>query len=260
MEIRDQRGLIAVTGAAELRVAQSDVEILSIEAVPTIYVAGTSHVFTSFIGYAPAELIVHDNEAKVWEVKRCSAKYHHHGECEAITPGNAARFFCDFYELPVKDGSCELLKRTDTRYRDYYSGEYDYSPGRTVTATDWAPIERIVCGNALHLCARMSQSKQWHKEGRLLRCRVALEDMCIFPYNICQVRCRQVYVVEELEEDRGPAVPGTASGRLVAGSKWTQCAGCHLEFRADGSMVPPGWRCASCREKAEAAGGGREGM
>ncbi len=198
--------LLVITQPEDLHLTDSNAEVLCVGVAPIIHVRGTSRIFTSFIGSTPATVIVHGTEAKVWEVKRCGAVYHHHGRCEDINPQNSALFFCDFYSVPTEDGVSELrrrvqlLKRVNEQFHDYYSGKYDYSPGKTVTAADWVPIDRIVCGNALHLCATIPQSKQWNEGGRLVRCSVALKDLCVFPYNISQVRCRQVDVIEEVME------------------------------------------------------------
>lgn len=199
-EITERDGLLVVTTPHPLCVMGSNLEIVTVEVAPEIHVYGASHVVTSFIGRVSGQIIVHGKVPKIWEIRRCGARYHHGGRYEDITGENSALFFCDFYRLPVKNGACNLLKRVDENFRDYYSGEYDYSPGRTVVAADWVPIDRIACGNALHLCATIAQSKQWNEGGNLLRCRVALRDLCVFPYNICQIRCRKVRVIEKITE------------------------------------------------------------
>jgi hypothetical protein len=168
---------------------------LIITLTPEIIVEDGERVFTSFIGKSPANLVVNKN-AKVWEVIRCGARYHHNGICEDINAQNSAIFFCDFYDLPVRQNTwCKLYKRVKDDFSDYFSGTYKYYPGETVTALDWVSNERIVCGNALHLSATREQSLQWNEGGKLLKCEVNLRDMCVFPYNITQVRCREVQVL-----------------------------------------------------------------
>ena len=155
-----------------------------------IIIGDGERVFTSFIGKQPANTIVSPT-AKVWEVIRCGARYHHDGKCENITKENAVAFFCDFYDLEIKSGDIvELWKRVRDDFTDFFSGTYEYLPGEKVTATDWIPNDRIVCGNGLHLAPTKELSELWNEGGRLLKCEVARKDMCIFPYNITQVRCR----------------------------------------------------------------------
>lgn len=151
----------------------------------------------SFIGNKPGNIHFHP-DSKVWNVCRCYAEYIRNGVIERVTRENSARLFCDFYGLNVNNGICHLYKRVRSDYRDYFSGEYDYSPGNVVTAIDWIDNERIVCGNALHLCATIRQSSQWNEGGKLLLCSVRTSDMCVFPYRINQVRCREVVVIEDI--------------------------------------------------------------
>lgn len=168
----------------------------SITFEPDIIVGPGECIFTSFIGKHPAKLQV-DETAKVWEVVRCGARYHRGGQVKDINKDNAVFLFCDFFNLKIEMEKIELWKRVKDDFTDFFSGEYKYFPGTVVTAHDWIPNERIVCGNAIHLAPTKELSEQWNEEGRLLKCIVALEDICIFPYNISQVRCRQVQVKEE---------------------------------------------------------------
>ena len=161
-----------------------------------VVVRDNQRVVTSFIGKSPIELTVEGKDAKVWEIIRCGARYHHDGICDIITTENSARFYCDFYNLEVRNNKfVKLYKRVKDDFTDYFSGKYIYLPGTTVIAKDWLMNERIVCRNALHLCATKEQSNQWNEGGKLLKCEVELKDMCIFPYNISQVRCKKVDVL-----------------------------------------------------------------
>lgn len=76
--------------------------------------------------------------------------------------------------------------------------EKEYSIGSIVIAHDWIQNSRIVCGNALHLAPTKELSEQWNEGGRLLKCSVFVSDMCVFPYNISQIRCRSVAVLHEV--------------------------------------------------------------
>jgi hypothetical protein len=158
-------------------------------------------VYTSFIGKKPASLIV-SPEAKVWEVIRCSAYYHHGGIKEEVSKENILRCFLDFFEIPVVNGCCFLYKRVKNDFSDYYTGTYKYYPGSTVTASDWIENDRIICGYGLHLAPTLELSKMWNEGNgsRLLLCKVAASDISIFPYRIVQARCRQVSVEKEIEE------------------------------------------------------------
>lgn len=193
--IRGGNTLVPVIQDTELSIVDSRIEVIVINCSATIRIEGTSRVFTSFIGETQPIVQVQGTSPLVWETVRCGSKVHHDGICDAVCPTNSSHLFCRFYELPVKNGFCELFKRVDEEYHDYFSRRLTYSPGTTVVAEDWSPNERIVCGNALHLCATREQSDQWNEGGKLLMCRVALKDMCVFPYNVQQVRCRKVYVI-----------------------------------------------------------------
>jgi len=92
-------------------------------------------VFTSFIGKEPATLKV-SPEAKVWEVVRCAAYYHHDGIREQVVRENAVNCFLNFFGIPVVDGFCTLYKRVKSNFIDYYTGDYLYLPGMVVTAAD----------------------------------------------------------------------------------------------------------------------------
>lgn len=158
-------------------------------------------VFTSYIGEKSATLLV-SPEAKVWEVMRCAAFYHHNGIREEVSKENITACFLDFFDIPVVDGFCSLYKRVQADYSDYYTGTYKYHLGSIVTAADWIANDRITCGYGLHLAPTLELSKIWNEgpESRLLLCRVAIDDMSIFPYKIVQVRCRQAIVIRELQE------------------------------------------------------------
>jgi len=159
-------------------------------------------VFTSFIGKEPATLKV-SPEAKVWEVVRCAAYYHHDGIREQVVRENAVNCFLNFFGIPVVDGFCTLYKRVKSNFIDYYTGDYLYLPGMVVTAADWIDNDRITCGYGLHLHPTLELSRIWNEGNgsRLLLCKVAIEDMSIFPYKIVQVRCRQIEVLREVQED-----------------------------------------------------------
>ena len=152
--------------------------------------------FVSFIADQPPR-IYGSHRSKVWQVMRCYARYSHSGSWEHITPENSAYFFCHFYDIPIKDGKCLLYKRVRRDYTDYFSGKYSYAIGSIVTALDWDCNPLIVCGRALHLAPTIDLSAQWNEDGRLLLCEVDLKDMSVFPYNISQVRCRSVLVLQE---------------------------------------------------------------
>jgi len=156
-------------------------------------------VFTSFIGKNPATLIV-SPKAKVWEVVRCSAFYHHDGIREEVFRENAVECFLDFFGILVVDGFCSLYKRVKSDFSDYYTGKYSYHPGAIVTAVDWVDNDRITCGYGLHLAPTLELSKIWNEGvgSRLLLCKVAIKDISVFVYRIVQLRCRQVEVLSEL--------------------------------------------------------------
>jgi hypothetical protein len=158
-------------------------------------------VFTSFIGKKPATLIVNP-EARVWEVVRCSAYYHHDGIRDEVNKENILECFFGFFGIPTTKGFCTLYKRVKADFSDYYTGSYKYHPGATVTADDWIANDRITCGYGLHLAPTIELSRMWNEGAgsRLLLCRVAINDISIFPYRIVQVRCRQVFVEKEIED------------------------------------------------------------
>jgi hypothetical protein len=154
--------------------------------------------FITFLGRTPPPVLVAYG-AMLWRVLRCGAELHIGLNVQTITEENSARLFCLFHGLDVTDnGTTILYKRVRDDFTDYFSGSLRYEVGRSVTAPDWVANPRIVAGNALHLAPSLELSRQWNEGGRLLKCRVALSDMCVCPYNPTQVRCRRVDVLEEV--------------------------------------------------------------
>ena len=85
--------LLLITLPETLDLADANEEVLCVGVAPTIHVRGTSRIFTSFIGSTPAEVIVHGTEARVWEVRRCSAVYHHQGGYDELDTKCSALFY-----------------------------------------------------------------------------------------------------------------------------------------------------------------------
>lgn len=155
-----------------------------------------SKAFVSFIGKVPVTGKF-PKAAHVWQTARCSAFYHHNGKSIEVTLENSVELFCKFHGIEVKNGGCELFKSTRMDFKDFYTGNYDYRPGKTVQAVDWIDCPKILCGNALHLAPTLEIAKQWNEDGRIFKCKVKLKDMNVNPYNVSQVRCKSVDVPHE---------------------------------------------------------------
>ena len=104
--------------------------------------------------------------------------------------------FLDFYELkPTKAGFITLYKSVnpDTNC-DFYTGEIKYEG--VVECPDWNPDVTIQCGNGLHLSATPEDALGYNN-GKILKCKVNIKDIVVYPHDISKVRCKKVKVLKE---------------------------------------------------------------
>ena len=80
---------------------------------------------------------------------------------------------------------------------DFRTGQIEYKINEYVEAPDWVADPEIECGNGLHLCLT-PQETQFFNKGKILKCKVNLCDISIYKYNMEKVRCKKVFVIEEV--------------------------------------------------------------
>ena len=100
--------------------------------------------------------------------------------------------FLDYYNLNPKRGFVELYKSVRENNTDFYTGQIKYEG--IVTCPNWNPDNSIECGYGLHLSAKPEQALNFNK-GKILKCKVNIKDIVVYPYNIDKVRCRKVKVI-----------------------------------------------------------------
>jgi len=106
--------------------------------------------------------------------------------------------FCESYYLAVEDDSVILFKSVQpTSLLDFFTGKIRYDG--VVECPDWDQNPLRECGGGLHLSPSPSLAQN-HNKGTVLRCRVALKDIVVYPFNITKVRCRKVEVLGEVED------------------------------------------------------------
>jgi len=79
---------------------------------------------------------------------------------------------------------------------DFYTGKIKYEG--VVTCPDWNSDTNIQCGCGLHLSPTPENALQYNK-GKILKCKVNIKDISIYPYDITKVRCKKVEVIEEMD-------------------------------------------------------------
>ena len=109
-------------------------------------------------------------------------------------------FFLDFYNLtPTKAGYIILFKSVNPETNcDFYTGRIKYEG--TVECPDWNPDPEIQCGHGLHLSATPKDALDYNPNGKILKCKVNIKDIVIYPYDISKVRCQKVQVLKEKGE------------------------------------------------------------
>ena len=104
--------------------------------------------------------------------------------------------FVDIYDLKIENDSVILYKSVDPKTLcDFQTGKVKYEG--LVTCPDFDPSKDRECGGGLHLCAT-PELTQTFNAGKILKCRVKLQDIVVYGKNIMKVRCKQVEVLGEV--------------------------------------------------------------
>lgn len=101
-----------------------------------------------------------------------------------------------------KDGNVIAYKRVKSNYRDYYSGEFDNTPGKTVSEPRWLVDEdnTVTCSKGLHVCSKSYLPSYHGGSGKIVRCRVSPENFVAIPYdyNNAKARTCEYYVIDDV--------------------------------------------------------------
>jgi hypothetical protein len=101
-----------------------------------------------------------------------------------------------FVDRAERDGKDHVLlyKMVDPKDdRDFYSHKVEYKG--IVECPDFDPNPDRECGGGLHLSPTKGCVRSYQAHGKMLKCRVAIEDLVVYPKKICKVRCRKVEVL-----------------------------------------------------------------
>ena len=77
---------------------------------------------------------------------------------------------------------------------DFYTGKIKYEG--TVTCPDWDDNDQQGCGGGLHL-SPTPELALFYDQGKVLKCKVNIEDFVVYSQNISKVRCKKVKVLGE---------------------------------------------------------------
>ena len=103
------------------------------------------------------------------------------------------KLFCDIYRDSVDGKFIILYKSVNPKTLcDFYTGTIKYEG--TVICPDWKTDTNIQCGNGLHLSPTPEMALSYN-QGKVLKCKVAIKDIAVYPLNITKVRCKKVEVL-----------------------------------------------------------------
>jgi len=106
--------------------------------------------------------------------------------------------FLDIYKDSMTGNSIILYKSVNPdTLCDFYTGKIKYEG--TVTCPDWDDNEQRECGGGLHLSPTPELALSYNK-GKVLKCKVNIEDFVVYSKNIMKVRCKTVKVIGEGEK------------------------------------------------------------
>jgi hypothetical protein len=100
----------------------------------------------------------------------------------------------------VVDNKLVLYKITQDNYTDYYTGKIKYEIGTEVICPIFDNDSNRQCGDGLHLSPQISMAKKYNDPGKILKCLVDLGDFVIYQNDLTKVRCKKVFVLEEVDE------------------------------------------------------------
>ena len=100
--------------------------------------------------------------------------------------------FLEYYEISNEQKIILYKSVNPQTLCDFYTGTIKYEG--VVECPYFDANEERECGAGLHLCAKPSQALSFN-QGQLLKCKVDLKDIVVFPKNIQKVRCKRVKVL-----------------------------------------------------------------
>ena len=107
--------------------------------------------------------------------------------------------FCRLYNKQIENSKITLYKSVNPETDcDFYTGKIKYEVGKKVLCPDWNPDETIQCGSGLHLSPTPRLAKSYNN-GKILKCEVAIKDFVVYARDISKVRCKEVFVLEEVK-------------------------------------------------------------
>ena len=107
------------------------------------------------------------------------------------TMSHDIKSFCDLYKgNTVGKKHIYLYKSVNTETGcDFFTGKIKYE-GKVI-CPDFDPDSTRQCGGGLHLSPTPELALSYNK-GKVLKCKVALKDIVVYPTDITKVRCREV--------------------------------------------------------------------
>ena len=91
-----------------------------------------------------------------------------------------------------ENGEIILYKCVDPETScDFRTGTIKYEIGKESIAPDWVNDNTIQCGNGLHLSPTALGTLKYNS-GKVLKCLVSPNDVCVYASDISKVRCRAV--------------------------------------------------------------------
>jgi len=109
--------------------------------------------------------------------------------------------FIDIY--PMVDSEHILLFKSvnpETNC-DFYTGKIKYNVGEEIICPDFDEDKNRQCGGGLHLSPKPEMALKYNK-GKLLKCKVHVDDFVVYPNDITKVRCRKVFVIGEYKTEK----------------------------------------------------------
>ena len=105
--------------------------------------------------------------------------------------------FLDIYKDNMIDENNIILYKSvnPNTLCDFYTGEIKYEG--VVICPDWDDDENRECGGGLHLSPTPEETLYYNK-GKVLKCKVHVDDIVVHPYHINKVRCKKIEVLEEV--------------------------------------------------------------
>ena len=113
--------------------------------------------------------------------------------------------FLDHNDIEInKDGNVVAYKRVRDNFKDFYSGQYDNSVGKTISMKrkHVNSDASITCASGLHVCSKSYLKHYYTGKGVVVKCLVRPEDFVAIPhdYEHAKARVCKYRVVKVVEE------------------------------------------------------------